>query len=93
MSSKLYVGNLPFTVESADLEEHFSGSGAVQNVKIITDRETGRKKGFGFVEMNTKEAAERAILNLHEKEFQGRNLTVNLAKEDSRKPMNNNRRY
>lgn len=93
MSSKLYVGNLPFTVESADLEEHFSGSGAVQNVKIITDRETGRKKGFGFVEMNTKEEAERAIANLHEKEFQGRNLTVNLAKEDSRKPMNNNRRY
>lgn len=98
MNSKLYVGNLPFDIETAELEEHFSGSGSVQTVKLVTDRDTGRKKGFGFVEMSSKEEAERAILNLNEKDFRGRSLTVNMAREESRRPMNNsrpsnNRRY
>ncbi len=79
MSSKnLYVGNLPFGTTQADLEQLFGQYGAVTRAQVITDRETGRSRGFGFVEMSS--GAEEAINALNNAEFQGRRLTVNEAK-------------
>ncbi len=81
MAKKLYVGNLPWSVTSADLEALFSPYGAVQSAEVVSDRETGRSRGFGFVQMESQEGSEQAISALHESEFQGRNLTVNEARE------------
>ncbi len=81
MSKKLYVGNLPWSVTSSDLEALFSPYGAVQSAEVVSDRETGRSRGFGFVQMESQEASDQAISALHESEFQGRNLTVNEARE------------
>ncbi len=78
---KAYVGNLPFTFTQIDLQELFQGFGPVRSAQIITDRETGRSRGFGFVEMETAEALAQAIAGLHERNVQGRNLTVNEARE------------
>ena len=80
----IYVGNLPFTTTAADLETLFGEYGAVDNAAIINDRETGRSRGFGFVEMGSAEAAEKSISALNGKDLGGRQLTVNLAKERSR---------
>ncbi len=80
MGNKLYVGNLPYTCSDAELANHFSQQGTVQSASIITDRETGRSKGFGFVEMATDDEAARAVAELHGKPFMGRPLTVNEAK-------------
>ncbi len=80
-ASKAYVGNLPFTFTQVDLQELFQGFGPVRSAQIITDRETGRSRGFGFVEMETPEALAQAIAGLHERNVQGRNLTVNEARE------------
>ncbi len=80
MTNKLYVGNLPFEVTEDDLQELFAAHGAVTSAKVITDRETGRARGFGFVEMEQAEDAQKAIQSLDGQEFQGRNLKVNLAK-------------
>jgi cold-inducible RNA-binding protein len=80
MGKKLYVGNLSYTVTSAALEQMFLEFGTVTSAQVIQDRETGRSKGFGFVEMQTDDAAQRAISGMHEKEFDGRPLTVNEAK-------------
>lgn len=80
MSSKLYVGNLSFDTGEAELQELFAGQGEVLNANVITDRETGRSRGFGFVEMANEESAQNAIQNLDGREFQGRNLKVNMAK-------------
>ncbi len=80
MGKKLYVGNLSYSVTSATLEELFSPFGAVQSAQVIEDRDTGRSKGFGFVEMGDENAAREAIKGLHEKEHEGRPLTVNEAK-------------
>ncbi|MGL6094969.1 MAG: RNA recognition motif domain-containing protein, partial [Fimbriiglobus sp.] len=78
MSSKnLYVGNLPFTTTNTDLEQLFGQYGTVTKAQVIQDRETGRSRGFGFVEMSS--GAEEASAALHEAEFQGRRLTVNEA--------------
>jgi len=80
-ANKAYVGNLPFTFTQVDLQELFQGFGPVRSAQIITDRETGRSRGFGFVEMETPEALAQAIAGLHERNVQGRNLTVNEARE------------
>ena len=80
MPSKLYVGNLPFEVSDDDLQELFAAHGAVVSAKVITDRETGRARGFGFVEMEQAEDAQKAIQSLDGQDFKGRNLKVNMAK-------------
>lgn len=80
MSTKLYVGNLSFRTTSDELRELFSQAGEVESVSVIEDRETGRSRGFGFVEMVTSEGASAAIEQFNGKEFGGRNLTVNEAR-------------
>jgi len=80
MSMKLYVGNLPFKTSTQDLEQLFGQVGTVESTNIIEDRETGRSRGFGFVEMSSKEEGERAIEEFNGKEFDGRELKVNEAK-------------
>jgi RNA recognition motif-containing protein len=80
MSTKLYVGNLSFRTTSDDLKEAFSQAGTVESASVIEDRETGRSRGFGFVEMATPEEAAAAIEQFNGKDLGGRNLTVNEAK-------------
>ena len=80
MAKKLYVGNLSYSVTNADLEQMFAEFGAVRSAEVIQDRDTGRSKGFGFVEMGDDNAAQQAISGLHGKEHEGRPLTVNEAK-------------
>ncbi len=80
MSSKLYVGNLPYETNEDDLQALFGEIGAVETVTVMRDRETGRARGFGFVEMASDEDAQRAIAQLNEKPFGGRSLTVNEAR-------------
>jgi RNA recognition motif-containing protein len=80
MSVKLFVGNLPYHVTSEDLEDLFRPIGEVISSNIITDRATGRSRGFGFLEMDSPEAAQAAIQQLNDREFEGRNLVVNEAK-------------
>jgi RNA recognition motif-containing protein len=80
VSKKLYVGNLGYGVTSAGLEELFSPFGEVRSAQVVQDRETGRSKGFGFVEMTNDNAALEAIQALNEKEHEGRPLTVNEAR-------------
>lgn len=84
MSTNLYVGNLTFDTDSSRLEDLFAQHGTVTKAQVITDRETGRSRGFGFVEMGSAEAAQNAITALNGKDLGGRQLTVNLAKERSR---------
>jgi RNA recognition motif-containing protein len=80
MNKKLYVGNLAYTATDDDLYDLFSAHGAVESAVVITDRESGRSRGFGFVEMGTVEEAEKAIEALNGQEHMGRNLTVNLSR-------------
>ena len=80
MSIKLYVGNLSFQTSSEDLRELFSQAGTVESASVVEDRDTGRSRGFGFVEMATREEGEAAIQQFNGKEFSGRNLTVNEAR-------------
>ena len=80
MARKLYVGNLPYTAGEQDLQELFASAGAVESVSVMRDMATGRARGFAFVEMATDADAQKAITELHEKEFGGRNLTVNEAR-------------
>jgi RNA recognition motif-containing protein len=80
MSTKLYVGNLSFNTSAQDLENMFAEAGTVQSANLIEDRETGRSRGFGFVEMSSKEEAQAAIASFDGKEVDGRNLKVNEAK-------------
>ena len=80
MNNKLYVGNLAFSVTSESLQDSFTGFGEVQSAKVMTDRETGRSKGFGFVEMGTDAQAQAAIDALNGKTMEGRALTVNVAR-------------
>ncbi len=77
---KLYVGNLSFDTSTQDLEQMFGEIGTVESTNIIEDRETGRSRGFGFVEMSTKEEGQNAISQLDGKEVDGRSLKVNEAK-------------
>ncbi|HEY0657077.1 MAG TPA: RNA-binding protein [Pyrinomonadaceae bacterium] len=80
MSTKLYVGNLSFNTSTQELEQMFGEVGTVESANIIEDRETGRSRGFAFVEMSSKEEAQNAISALNGKEIDGRELTVNEAK-------------
>jgi RNA recognition motif-containing protein len=80
MGNKLYVGNLGYSATDADLQQLFGAHGTVQSAQVINDRDTGRSKGFGFVEMNTSAEAEAAIAALNGKEHDGRALKVNEAK-------------
>lgn len=77
---KLYVGNLPFDTSNGDLEELFAGVGTVESATVVEDRDTGRSRGFGFVEMSSKEEGEAAIEQLNGQELNGRELKVNEAK-------------
>ena len=80
MPSKLYVGNLAYSVSKSDLEELFSKIGQVQSVAVIMDKFTGQSKGFGFVEMTNAEDASKAIEQFNDTELKGRNIKVNEAK-------------
>ena len=80
MSMKLYVGNLAFETSSAELQTLFAQAGTVESVSLIEDRETGRSRGFGFVEMSTKEEGAAAIQQFNGKDLGGRALNVNEAK-------------
>lgn len=84
MSSKIYVGNLPYSVDDASLRHNFSEYGTVSSAKVMMDRDTGRSKGFGFVEMGTAPEAQAAIDGLNGQSVDGRSIVVNLArpKED-----------
>lgn len=90
MSNKLYVGNISFGLNEDSLKDAFAEFGAVKSVKIITDRDTGRSRGFGFVELETAEEAQTCIENLDGKEVDGRALKVNVAKD---RPERGNRRF
>jgi RNA recognition motif-containing protein len=80
VGKKLYVGNLTYRVSSSDLEQLFSQFGSVESAEVISDRDTGRSKGFGFVEMSSDNEARAAIDALNEQEHDGRRLTVNEAR-------------
>jgi RNA recognition motif-containing protein len=84
MSTNLFVGNLPFTTGSPDLEQLFGRYGAVSRAQVITDRDTGRSRGFGFVEMDSETEAQAAIEALDGSDFGGRQIKVNVARERSR---------
>ncbi len=86
MSKKIYIGNLPFTTTSESLLEVFGRFGSVNSSKIILDKETGRSKGFGFVEMSDTHAADTAIAQLHGSDLGGRSLTVNEARPMENRP-------
>ena len=88
MSSKLYVGNLPFSVTDADLNTMFAKHGTVTSVSIITDKYTNRPRGFAFVEMETDEAAQKAIAALNGTQLEGRALVVNQAKPQEERSRN-----
>ena len=84
MSSNLYVGNLTFNTTTADLETLFAQHGDVKTAQVINDRDTGRSRGFGFVEMESQEGADSAISALNGTDLDGRDLAVSVAKERSR---------
>ena len=86
MESKLYVGNLSYDATEDDLQELFGRAGSVASVVVIKDRETGRSKGFGFVEMSSAQEAQAAIKGLHGKNVGGRDLVVNLARPREERP-------
>jgi cold-inducible RNA-binding protein len=85
MSTKLYVGNLSFNTTNSELEQMFGEAGTVQSANIIEDRETGRSRGFAFVEMSSSEEANAAIAALNGKEIDGRALKVNEAKPQEKR--------
>ena len=80
MSTKLFVGSLPFPVDDNTLQRTFEGHGTVVSAKVIKDRETGRSRGFGFVEMENSNEAKAAMNALHDTKLEGRNIVVNEAK-------------
>src|SRR5215211_5510791 len=86
MGRRLYVGNLSYNVDSSSLEQLFSQHGSVSSAEVISDRDTGRSKGFGFVEMGSDEEAQAAIAALNGQEHDGRPLTVNEAKPREDRP-------
>ena len=80
MGRKLYVGNLPYQTGEQDLQDLFASAGSVETVTVMRDMATGRARGFAFVEMSTEEDAQKAITELNDQPFGGRNLTVNEAR-------------
>lgn len=87
MGNKLYIRNLSFGITSDDLMDFFAEAGTVQSANVVEDRETGRSRGFGFVEMSSDQEAQNAIEQLNGQEFEGRNIVVN----EARPRENNNR--
>jgi len=85
MSSKIYVGGLPYATTDAQLQDLFSTHGQVESARVITDKFTGRSRGFGFVEMVSSDEAQKAIQALNGTDFEGRNLTVNEARPQERR--------
>jgi cold-inducible RNA-binding protein len=83
MSYTIFVGNLAFAMNEVELEDAFSSFGPITEAKVITDRETGRSKGFGFVTYSSADAADSAIAGMHNKEISGRPLRVNLANKSN----------
>lgn len=86
MGKKLYVGNLPYAFRDLDLEQAFSAFGGVQSAKVMMERDTGRSKGFGFVEMNSDAEAQAAIEGMHGQNIGGRDLVVNEARPMEPRP-------
>lgn len=86
MKNKLYVGNLPYSVNDASLLQNFSEYGTVQSAKVMMDRDTGRSKGFGFVEMSSDAEAQSAIDGLNGRSVDGRSITVNVARPKEDRP-------
>jgi len=86
MGNKLYVGNLPYTFRDQDLEQTFGQFGSVQSAKVMMERDTGRSKGFGFVEMSSDAEAQAAIQGVHGQNFGGRDLVVNEARPMEARP-------
>jgi cold-inducible RNA-binding protein len=86
MAQKLYVGGIPYSTTDDALREHFSQAGTVQSATVITDRMTGRSKGFGFVEMGSDEEAQNAVSMFDGKEFEGRTLRVSEARPMEERP-------
>jgi RNA recognition motif-containing protein len=91
MSMKLYVGNLSFETSGDNLRQHFEKAGTVETATVVEDRDTGRSRGFGFVEMSSQEEGEAAIAQFNGNDLDGRNLTVNVAKP--RESRNGGSRY
>lgn len=85
MGNKLYVGGLPYSVTEGQLEEIFAPHGSVQSARVISDKFTGRSRGFGFVEMATQEEAQKAIEALNDTQLEGRTLVVNEARPQERR--------
>lgn len=90
MGKKIYVGNLPFSASNETLSEIFVPFGHVESSKIVMDRDSGRSKGFGFVEMTNEDEAATAILKLHGSDYGGRKLTVNEARPSEKKDPSRN---
>ena len=86
MGNKLFVGSLPFETTDAELSEVFSKAGTVESANVITDRNTGRSRGFGFVEMSNDEEAKKAIEELNGSDLKGRNIVVSEAKPREERP-------
>ncbi|MGA2612789.1 MAG: RNA-binding protein [Spirochaetia bacterium] len=86
MNKKLYVGGLAYSVTDAQLQQMFANHGKVESAKVITDRDSDRSRGFGFVEMGTQEEAEKAIASLNGTLLEGRNLTVNMSRPREDRP-------
>jgi cold-inducible RNA-binding protein len=86
MGNKLYVGNLAYSIRDEDLQQAFAQFGTVSSAKVMMDRDTGRSKGFGFVEMGSVEAAQAAIRGMHGKTIDGRALVVNEARPREERP-------
>jgi RNA recognition motif-containing protein len=93
MSNNLYVGNLPFDATEDELRELFEAHGEVVSAKVITDRETGRARGFGFVEMQNGADAQKAIQSLDGQDFKGRSMKVNEAKPRENRSAGGRRPY
>lgn len=84
--ARLFVGNLPYKTGDRDLQEHFSQAGVVSAVDLMLDKFTGKSRGFAFVEMSSAEEANKAVELFHNKDFQGRSLTVNVARPKEDRP-------
>jgi RNA recognition motif-containing protein len=91
MSKRLFVGGLPYGITSSQLEEMFSKFGTVVSATVITDRDTGQSKGFGFVEMEKDKEADEAIEKLNDTEMEGKKITVNVARPREERPRFDNR--
>ena len=86
MATKLYVGQLPYSTNDDELKDIFSAHGTVESAKVIMDRDSGRSKGFGFVEMSTEDEANAAIKALDQQEIQGRKINVSIARPMTDRP-------